>query len=91
LYKNIKKSKGYVTIRKTFLNDVKNLKRFLQGAETKHINEETTKRFEEEICKKVEDTLNNKDVKLEIQVKIEKGQKKLMDSITLQLKNENAE
>jgi hypothetical protein len=41
-------------------------------------------RVEEEIFKKVEETLIREDVKSEMQTRIEEGNNKLMDNITLQ-------
>jgi arginine/glutamate-rich protein 1 len=47
------------------------------------LDEESTKRLQEEICKKVEESLNTDEVKSEMQAKIEEGHQNLLDGITL--------
>jgi arginine/glutamate-rich protein 1 len=49
------------------------------------LDEESTKRLEEEICKKVEESLNTDDLKLEMKSRIEKGHQNLINRVTLQL------
>jgi arginine/glutamate-rich protein 1 len=51
------------------------------------LDEESTKRLEDEICKKVEESLNTDEVKSEMQSRIE-GRQNLIDGVTLQLQNE---
>jgi hypothetical protein len=52
------------------------------------LDEESTKRLEEEICKKVEESLNVDEVKSEIQARIEEGHQNLINGVTLQLQKE---
>jgi hypothetical protein len=52
------------------------------------LDEESTKRLQEEICKKVEESLNTDEVKSEMQTKIEEGNHNLIDGVTLQLQKE---
>ena len=52
------------------------------------MDEESTKRLQEEICKKVEESLNTDEVKSEMQAKIEEGCQNLLEGITLQLQKE---
>jgi hypothetical protein len=52
------------------------------------LDEKSTKRLEEEICKKVEESLNIDEVKSEMQAKIEEGCHNLIDGVTLQLQKE---
>jgi hypothetical protein len=52
---------------------------------------EFTKRLEEEICKKVKESLNIDEVKLEMQSKIEEGCQNRINGVTLQLQKENEE
>jgi hypothetical protein len=49
---------------------------------------EFTKRLEEEIFKKVKESLNIDEVKLEMQSKIEEGYQNLVNGVTLQLQKE---
>jgi hypothetical protein len=49
---------------------------------------ESTKILEEEICKKVEESLNNDEVKSEMKSRIEEGHQNLIDGVTLQLQKE---
>lgn len=56
--------------------------------ELKLLEEETAKRIEEAIRKNVEEKLNSEELKLEIQRRIEEGQKKLFDDVAAQLKKE---
>jgi arginine/glutamate-rich protein 1 len=49
------------------------------------LDEESTKRIEEEICKMVEESLNTDEVKSEIQARIEEGHHNLLNGVTLQL------
>jgi hypothetical protein len=51
-------------------------------------DEESTKRLEEEICKKVEESLNADEVKLEIQSKLEEGRHNLINGVMLQFQKE---
>ena len=55
------------------------------------MDEETTKRLEVEICKKVEEELGTKATKLEIQERIKEGRNKLMENITIHLQKEKEE
>ena len=55
------------------------------------MDEETTKRLEDKICKRVEEALNIDDIKEEMKSKIEKGHKKLVNDITLHLQKEKEE
>lgn len=52
------------------------------------LEEETAKRIEEAIRKNVEEKLNSEEVKLEIERRIEEGQKKLFDDVAAQLRKE---
>jgi hypothetical protein len=52
------------------------------------LDEESTKILEDEICMKVEESLNIDEVKLEIQARIEGGHQNLLYGITLQLQKE---
>ena len=52
------------------------------------MDEEYTKGIEEEICKKVEESINNDDVKYEMKSRIEEGCQNLIDGVTLQLQKE---
>lgn len=54
----------------------------------KLIEEETTRRVEEAIRKRVEESLNSEEIKLEIQKRLEEGRKRLQDEVTAQLKKE---
>jgi hypothetical protein len=49
---------------------------------------ESTKRIEEEICNKVEESLNNDEVKSEMQSKIEEGRQNLINGVTLKLQKD---
>jgi hypothetical protein len=46
------------------------------------LDEEYTKRLKDEICMKVEESLNINELKSEIQAKIEEGRQNLLDGIT---------
>lgn len=59
-----------------------------QEAELKLIEEETTRRVEEAIRKKVEESLNSEEIKLEIQRRLEEGRKRLLDEVAIQLEKE---
>ena len=77
---------------KTLLDEVKRLKQekkhFQNQENIRIVDEETTKRLEVEICKKVEESLGTEDTKSEIQSRIEEGRNKLMENITIQLQKE---
>jgi arginine/glutamate-rich protein 1 len=62
--------------------------RWQQDAELKLIEEETARRVEEAIRKKVNEALNSEEVKKEIEVKIKEGRNKLFDEIAQQLARE---
>jgi arginine/glutamate-rich protein 1 len=72
---------------KKLLDKVKRLKeekKNCQNQEERRIlDEESTKRLEDEIRMKVEESLNTDEVKSEIQVRIEEGRQNLLDGITL--------
>jgi len=57
-------------------------------AELKLLEEETARRVEEAIRKKVEESLNSEEVKLEIRRRIEEGRKKIFDEVAIQLEKE---
>lgn len=59
-----------------------------QEAELKRLEEETAMRLEEAIRKNVEERLSSNEVKLEIERRIEEGQKKLFDDVKAQLEKE---
>ncbi|XP_021774014.1 uncharacterized protein At1g10890-like isoform X2 [Chenopodium quinoa] len=59
-----------------------------QEAELKLIEEETARRVEETICKKVADSLNSEEIKLEIQRQLEDGRKKLHEEVAAELERE---
>jgi arginine/glutamate-rich protein 1 len=69
------------------LDEVKRLKEEKKNCQNKEeriiLDEESTKRLQEEICKKVEESLNTDEVKSEMQAKIEEGHQNLLDGITL--------
>lgn len=52
------------------------------------LKEETAKRVEEAIRKKVEESLNSEDVKVEINRKLEEGRRRLNEEVTAQLEKE---
>lgn len=54
----------------------------------KLVEEETTKRVEAEIRKKVEESLTSEDIKMEIQKRLAEGRKKLLDEVAAQLEKE---
>lgn len=54
----------------------------------KLIEEETSKRVEEAIRRKVEESLNSEEIKVEIQIRMEEGRKKLFDEVAAQLEKE---
>ncbi|KAI9178534.1 hypothetical protein LWI28_027612 [Acer negundo] len=60
-------------------------------AELKLIDEETARRVEEAIRKKVEESLNCDEIKLEIQRWLEEGRKRLQDEVAAQLEKEKEE
>jgi hypothetical protein len=74
------------------LDEVKRLKeenKHCQNKEKERIlYEESTKIIEKEICKKVEESLNNDEVKSETQSRIEEGRQNLINRVTLQLQKE---
>jgi arginine/glutamate-rich protein 1 len=59
-----------------------------QEAELKLIEEETARRVEEAIRKKVNEALNSEEVKNEIEAKVQEGRNKLFDEIAQQLARE---
>ena len=59
-----------------------------QEAELKLLEEETARRLEEAIRKNVDERLNSEEVKLEIERRVEEGQKKLFDDVVAQLQRE---
>lgn len=59
-----------------------------EEAELKLIEEETAKRVEEAIKRKVDDSLNTEDIKLEIRRRLEEGRKKLVNEVAAQLEIE---
>jgi DNA repair exonuclease SbcCD ATPase subunit len=77
---------------KKLLDEVKRLKEEKNNCQNQEerriLDEESTKRLEDEICMKVEESLNTDKVKSEIQAIIEEGRQNLLDGITLQLQNE---
>lgn len=52
------------------------------------LKEETTKRVEESIRKKVEESLSSEDIKLEINRKLEEGRRTVIEEVTAQLEKE---
>ena len=52
------------------------------------IEEETTKRVEEAIRKKVEVSMHSEEIKLELQRRLEEGRKRLNDEVAAQLEKE---
>lgn len=62
-----------------------------QEAETKIIEEESAKRVEEAIRKKVHDALHSEEFKKEVELKIQEGRKKIIDDIAAQLEREKEE
>lgn len=54
----------------------------------KLVEEETARRVEEAIRKKVEESLSSEKIKLEIQRRLEEGRKKLLDEVAIQLEKE---
>jgi hypothetical protein len=68
---------------------LKEEKKHCQNQEKERIlDEESTKRLEGEICKKVEESLNIDEVKLEMKSIIEEGHQILINGVTLQLQKE---
>lgn len=65
-----------------------NCYRLQQEAELKQLEEETAKRLEEEIRRRVEEKLASDEVKLEIEKRIEEGQRKLFEDVETQLQKE---
>ncbi|KAG8368769.1 hypothetical protein BUALT_Bualt15G0081000 [Buddleja alternifolia] len=63
-------------------------KRRQQEAELKLIEEETAKRVAEAIHKKVEESLNSEEIKLEIEKHLQEGRKKLVVEVAAQLEKE---
>lgn len=59
-----------------------------QELELKLIEEETAKRVAEEIRKKVEESLNSEEIKLDIERRLEEGRKKLVAEVAAQLEKE---
>lgn len=54
----------------------------------KLIEEETAKRVEEAILKKVEESLDSEETKLEVRRRLEEGRNKLLDEVAAQLGKE---
>ena len=77
---------------KTLLDEVKRLKQdkkhFQNQENIRIVDEETTKRLEVKICKKVEESLGTEDTKSEIQSRIEETRNKLMENMTIQFQKE---
>ena len=65
--------------------------RWQQEAETKIIEEESAKRIEEAIRRKVHDALHSEEFKKEMEMKIQEGRKKIIDDIAAQLEREKIE
>lgn len=59
-----------------------------QEAELKLLEEETSKRVEEAIRTKVEESLNSVEIKVEIQRQLEEGRKKLLTEVAALLEKE---
>lgn len=59
-----------------------------RDAELKLIEEETAKRVEEAIRKKVDESLNSAEIQLEVQRRLEEGRRRLHDEVTAQLEKE---
>lgn len=57
-------------------------------AELKLLEEETTKRVEAAIRKKVEESLNSDEIQMEIKTRLVEGRKKLIDEVAAQLEKE---
>ena len=70
-----------------WINLFYNLRR-QQEAELKLIEEETARRAEEDIQRKVEKSLSSEEIKLEIQRRLEEGRKRLIDEVADQLEKE---
>jgi hypothetical protein len=74
------------------LDEVKRLKvekkNYQNKEERRILDEESTKRLQEEICKKVDESLNMDEVNSEMQARIEEGRQNLLDGITLHLQKE---
>ncbi|KAK0590201.1 hypothetical protein LWI29_023898 [Acer saccharum] len=60
-------------------------------AELKLIDEETARRVEEAIRKKVAESLNSEEIKLEIQRRLDEGRRRLQDEVAAQLEKEKEE
>jgi hypothetical protein len=80
---------------KKILDEVKRLKEEKKNCQNKEeiiiLDEESTKILEDEICMKVEESLNTDEVKLEIQARIEERHQMFLDGIKLQLQKEKEE
>lgn len=59
-----------------------------EEAELKLIEEETAKRVEDAIKRKVDESLNTEEIKLEIRRRLEEGRKKLVNEVAAQLEKE---
>ena len=74
------------------MDEVKRLKEEKKHCQNQNkeriLDEESTKRLGEEIYKKVEESLNTYEVKLEMQYRIEEGHKNLINGLTLQLQKD---
>ncbi|KAJ8490861.1 hypothetical protein OPV22_012582 [Ensete ventricosum] len=84
-----KKGSGYLTFSSTGFSEGCYWRQ--KEAELKLLEEETARRIEEAIRKKVEEFLNSDEVKLEIQRRIVEGRKKLFDEVEAQLEKEKEE
>lgn len=62
-----------------------------QEAELKLIEEETARRVEEAIRKKIEASLNSEEIRVEIQRRLEEGRRRLQDEVAAQLEKEKEE
>lgn len=82
------KSSAFPYTNDHFLPNVFSLLRRQQEAEQKLLEEETAKRVEEAIRRKVEESLFSKEIKLEIQRRLEEGRKRLHDEVAAQLEKE---
>jgi hypothetical protein len=77
---------------KKLLDEVKRLKEEKNNNQNKEdrriLDEESTEILQEEIGKKVEQSLNTDEVKSEMQDRIEEGRHNLIDGVTLQIQKE---
>lgn len=54
----------------------------------KLLEEETTRRVEEAIRRKVEESLNSEEIRFEVERRLEEGRKKMLDEVAAQLEKE---